>query len=334
MSNKDKKFTGDRVRTEHDCSGMRIAVIGLGSMGLGMATTLLRCGAEVIGYDPKPEAINRLRDSGGTAAASPGEAARNARVVVSVVVNADQTEGVLFGDDGCVETMARDGVFISCATMAPERARDLCRRTEARGLHFLDAPISGGSQRAAEGALTVLASGSEAARGRAAPAIDAMAETVYQLGDEAGQAAAFKMVNQLLAGVHIAAASEAMVFAAREGLDLKQVYDVITRSAGNSWMFENRMPHVLDGDYTPRSAVSIFVKDLGIVMDMARESQFPVPIAGAALQMFLMSSSAGMAADDDASVARLYAQMSGIDLPGMDGGANPGTRAAGAKAAT
>lgn len=334
MINNDRTAAEAQSRATSDCTGMRVTVIGLGSMGLGMATSLLRSGAEVVGYDPKPDAMKRLQDSGGMVAASPGEAARDARVVVSVVVNADQTEGVLFGDDGCVETMARDGVFISCATMAPERARDLCRRTEARGLHFLDAPISGGSQRAAEGALTVLASGSEAARERAAPVIDAMAETVYQLGDEAGQAAAFKMVNQLLAGVHIAAASEAMVFAAREGLDLKQVYDVITRSAGNSWMFENRMPHVLDGDYAPRSAVSIFVKDLGIVMDMARDSHFPVPIAGAALQMFLMSASAGMAADDDASVARLYAQMSGVDLPGVDAGSNPGTRAAGAKAAT
>jgi 3-hydroxyisobutyrate dehydrogenase len=107
-----------------------------------------------------------------------------------------------------------------------------------------------------------------------------------------------------------------MAFAAREGLDLKQVYDVISRSAGNSWMFENRMPHVLDGDYTPRSAVSIFVKDLGIVQQMASASHFPVPMAGTALQMFLMTAAAGMAKDDDASVARLYALISGVGLPG------------------
>lgn len=299
------------------CAGQRIAVIGLGSMGFGMAASLLRAGAEVTGFDPRAEALAHLETAGGTAAASPLAAATGAGVVVSVVVNADQTEAVLFGPEGCARSMAEGGVFVSCATMAPERARDLCARVEATGRLFLDAPISGGSKRAAEGALTVLASGSAEAFDKAGAALDAMAATVYRLGDAPGQAAAFKMVNQLLAGVHIAAASEAITFAAREGLELTAVYDVISKSAGNSWMFENRIPHVLKGDYTPRSAVSIFVKDLGIVMDMARSRSFPVPMAGAAMQMFLMTAAAGMAADDDASVARLYAQVAGLMLPGM-----------------
>ncbi len=108
-----------------------------------------------------------------------------------------------------------------------------------------------------------------------------MAAKLYELGDAAGQGAAFKMINQLLAGVHIAAASEAIAFAARQGLDIRKVYEVITASAGNSWMFENRIPHVLDGDYTPRSAVEIFVKDLGIIQDMARTAKFPVPVSAA-----------------------------------------------------
>jgi len=124
------------------------------------------------------------------------------------------------------------------------------------------------------------------------------------------------MINQLLAGVHIAAACEAITFAARQGLDLRKVYEVITASAGNSWMFENRVPHVLDGDYAPRSAVDIFVKDLGIIQDMARTAKFPVPVAAAALQMFLMTAGAGMGRDDDASVARLYGRVTQTPLPG------------------
>jgi len=138
---------------------------------------------------------------------------------------------------------------------------------------------------------------------------------VYELGVESGQGASFNIINQLLAGVHIAAACEAMSFAAKQGLDLKRVYEVITKSAGNSWMFENRVPHILDADYAPRSAVDIFVKDLGIVQDMARAEKYPVPVAAAALQMFLMASGSGMGRDDDASVARLYAQVSGARLP-------------------
>ena len=135
------------------------------------------------------------------------------------------------------------------------------------------------------------------------------------MGDAAGVGAAFKMINQLLAGVHIAAACEAIAFAARQGLDLKQVYDVITASAGNSWMFENRVPHVLDGDYSPRSAVDIFVKDLGIVQDMARGAKYPVPVAAAALQMFLAASGSGLGRQDDSAVARIYAQLAGVKLP-------------------
>lgn len=292
------------------------AVIGLGSMGYGMATALLRAGASVAGYDPAAGVADRFAAEGGRAGRSPADAARGADVVVAVVVNADQTEAVLFGPDGCADAMAADAVFVSCATMAPERARALAKRLEATGRHYLDAPMSGGAARAADGSLTMLASGSEAAFARAQPALDAMTGKLYRLGDTAGQGAAFKMVNQLLAGVHIAAACEAMAFAKREGLDLASVYDVITQSAGNSWMFENRVPHILDGDYAPKSAVEIFVKDLGIVIDMARASRFPVPVAGAALQMFLMTAAAGMGRDDDASVARLYAKVAGLDLPG------------------
>ena len=243
----------------------------------------------------------------GGGAKTPAEAAKAADIVVSVVVNAAQTETILFGKDGVAETLAKDAVFVSSATMDPDVARRLAKQLEATGRHYLDAPISGGAQRAAQGELTILASGSAAAFAKARPALDAMAAKLYELGDAAGQGAAFKMINQLLAGVHIAAASEAIAFAAKQGLDIRKVYEVITASAGNSWMFENRMPHVLDGDYAPRSAVEIFVKDLGIIQDMARTAKFPVPVAAAALQMFLMTAASGMGRDDDASVARMYA---------------------------
>ena len=295
--------------------GAKIAVIGLGSMGFGMAHSLLRAGFDVTGCDVAPAAVDGFTALGGKGASNPAEAAKDAAIVVCVVLNAAQTEAVLFGAEGAAAAMAKDGVFLSCATMDPERARALAAELEKSGRHYLDSPISGGAQRAAEGALTILASGSKAAFERAKPALDAMAAKLYALGDAPGLGAAFKMINQLLAGVHIAAASEAMAFAARQGLDLARVYEVITASAGNSWMFENRMRHVLDGDYAPKSAVDIFVKDLGIVEDMARGARFPVPIAGAALQLFLATSAAGMGRDDDASVARLYALIAGLELP-------------------
>ena len=298
----------------------RVGVIGLGSMGYGMAQSLRRAGFQVAGYDLSETVVARFAAEGGHGARSPAEAARDADVVVSVVVNAAQTEAILFGSNGVADSLPSAAVFVSSATMDPQNARDLAATLEATGRLYLDAPISGGSVRASEGALTVLASGSPAAFATARSVLDAMAAKVYELGDEAGAGAAFKMINQLLAGVHIAAASEAIAFAARQGLDIHKVYEVITASAGNSWMFENRVPHVLDGDYSPRSAVDIFVKDLGIIQDMARAARFPVPVTAAALQMFLMTSGAGMGREDDASVARMYAQVSGTALPGKPGG--------------
>lgn len=293
----------------------KIAVIGLGSMGAGMAGSLIRAGLDVCGYDIVPAHLQALEAMGGTSAPNPAAAAAHAGIVISVVVNAAQTEAILFGPDGCIDTMAAGSVFVSCGTMAPNAARTLAARLQTRQIHYLDAPISGGAIKAADGELTIMASGSRAAFDAARPALDALAANLHELGDEAGIGSGFKMVNQLLAGVHIAAACEAVAFGASLGLDLHKLYEVITGSAGNSWMFENRVPHILDDDYKPRSAVNIFVKDLGIVLDMARSETVSVPMAGSALQLFLMSASAGMGGDDDASVARLFAQISGIELP-------------------
>ena len=292
-----------------------VLVVGLGSMGMGIARSLKEASLDVVGIDISTEAVSRFVESGGRFTSSIQEAAKEADIVVCVVVNAAQTESVLFGTNGIADVMRSGSVFLSSATMDPAEARKLASQLEARGVHYLDAPISGGAARAANGQLTVMASGSCAAFTAARPALDAMAAKVYHLGDSAGAGAAFKMINQLLAGVHIAAACEAISLAAKLDLDLDKVYEVITASAGNSWMFENRIPHVLAGDYTPLSAIDMFVKDLGIIQDMARTERYPVPLSAAALQMYLAASGAGMGRDDDSSLARLYAQLSGAALP-------------------
>jgi L-threonate 2-dehydrogenase len=298
-------------------AGKSAAVIGLGAMGLGMAHSLLRAGFRVTGCDINPDAVATLVADGGKGAATPADAARDADIVILVVVNAAQVETVLFGSDGASRPMKPGTVIISSPTMSPADAQGFAARANALGLLYLDAPISGGSKKAEAGKLTVMASGSPEAFAAAEPALDAMAETVYRLGDDVGIGSSFKIVNQLLAGVHIAAACEAITFAKSLDLDISRVFDVITKSAGNSWMFENRVPHVLDGDYRPMSAVSIFTKDLGIVSDLGRKQKFPLPITSAALQLFIMTEAAGMGRDDDASVARLLAKIAGLELPGM-----------------
>lgn len=279
---------------------LKVAVIGLGSMGSGIASSLLRAGHPV---------------TGGSAFATPAEAVDDADVTIVVALNDAQTEAVLFGPDGAVGAMRPGGVVISSATMPPASARSFAARAAQSGIHYLDAPISGGSVKAEAGKLTVMASGSPEAFRAVRPVLNAIAETVYELGEEAGIGAAFKIVNQLLAGVHIAAACEAITFAVELGLDINRVFEVITKSAGNSRMFENRVPHVLDGDYSPRSAISIFTKDLGIVTELGRMEHFPLPSASSALQLFIMAEATGMGGDDDASVARLFADIAGVHLP-------------------
>lgn len=291
-----------------------VAVIGLGSMGFGIASSLLRNGFDTVGCDIDGEALERFAARGGRTVATAAEAARGAGVVVSAVVNAAQTLDVLGGADGVLDALAEGTAFVCVTTMDPAAARSMAEMVERRGGLYLDAPISGGTRRAAEGALTVLASGSRAAFDAARAVLDATAAKVYELGDQPGQGSAFKMINQHLAGVHIAAACEAIAFAARQQLDLRKVYEVITGSAGNSWMFENRVPHILERDPVAHSAVDIFVKDLGIVTDMARNHTFPVPLAAAALQMFVATSGAGMGRMDDSSVASFYAKMTNTEL--------------------
>ena len=296
-------------------NALAAGVIGLGSMGMGMAQSMVKRGLQVAGYDINPAAVAKLADAGGISALSLAAAAKGADVLLVVVVNAAQTDAVLFAENGAAAAMKRGGVIVSSATMAPEDARKLAAKAEAIGVLYLDAPISGGAAKAALGQLTMMASGTVEAFQRARPVLDAIATTVYELGDAVGIGASFKMVNQLLAGVHIAAACEAVTFAKKLGLDLPTVYKVITASAGNSWMFENRVPHILDGDYSPRSAVEIFTKDLGIVSDMGRREKFPLQIAATALQMFLMTAASGMERDDDASIARMIAKVTGLELP-------------------
>jgi 3-hydroxyisobutyrate dehydrogenase len=290
-----------------------IGVIGLGAMGRGMAGSLRRAGYPVHVFDVRPEAVQAFVADGGAACASPAEMASRCEVLVSVVVNAAQTEDVLFGPDGAAAAMRPGSLFVMCSTADPNWSAKLEARLEERGLLYLDAPISGGAAKAASGQMTMMTAGRPDAYAKAGGALDAMAAKVYRLGDRAGNGSKFKIVNQLLAGVHIAAAAEAMALGLREGLDPAALYDLITHSAGNSWMFENRMPHVLAGDYTPLSAVDIFVKDLGLVLDTARATRFPLPITATAHQMFMQASSAGHGREDDSAVIKIFP---GITLPG------------------
>lgn len=298
---------------------MKVAVIGLGTMGMGAARNLLAKGAAVTGCDPREAGRAAFAgESVGSAAAIPAETG----AVVVFVVNARQAEAALFGPEGCLERLAADAVVIQCATIAPEDARALAARVEASGRHFVDAPVSGGATAATAGTMTIMASGSDAAMARARPVLEKFAARIFHLAPAPGIGSTVKMINQLLAGVHLAAAGEAMALAIRAGADPRTVYEVISGAAGASWMFNDRMPRMLAGDDTPKSAVNIFVKDLGIVLDAGRSLEFPLPMASAAHQLFLAAAAAGYGTRDDGFLLRVWERLAGIELPRPPGSEN------------
>jgi 3-hydroxyisobutyrate dehydrogenase and related beta-hydroxyacid dehydrogenases len=287
-------------------------LIGLGSMGMGMATSMVRAGLETWAFDVSSDSMRRFAECGGKPAGSAMELAGKVDVLVLVVVSAAQVDDVLFGKGNAAAALRPGSLVIVCSTIKPDDAILFAEQLEAHDVLYLDAPMSGGAAKALQGEITMMASGSDTAFAKAEEVIRATTTKLYRMGDAPGKGSAMKIVHQLLAGVHIAAAAEGLGFGIRMGLDPQTVYDVVTNAAGNSWMFENRMAHVLAADYTPLSAVSIFVKDLDIVLDCSHKARFPAPLTAAAHQQFIQADAAGYGGEDDSAVIKVFP---GISLP-------------------
>lgn len=293
-----------------------VGLIGLGAMGIEVALNILRKGFRVVGYDVRDSAYARFEAEGGQRADTPADVGRQASVVIVFTVNAAQAESVLSGEQGVLTAMGGSGIVALCCTALPEDAKRLGAMAAEKGVTLLDSPVSGGTAGAAAGTLTIMAAGPKDAFDRARPVFDAFSANLYHLGEEWGLGSTMKMVNQLLVGVHIAAACEAVAFGARAGIDPELLFEIISRSAGSSWAFKDRVPRILAANYAPpSSAVNIFVKDLGIVLDTARGMTFPLPLAGSAYQQFVAASAAGWGNEDDSSVVRLYQRIADIPLP-------------------
>ncbi|CDT32808.1 putative dehydrogenase, with NAD(P)-binding Rossmann-fold domain [Vibrio coralliirubri] len=292
-----------------------VGVIGLGSMGMGAAKSCVRAGLDVYGFDLNPQALETLGEYGAKAVSTSAvEFADKLDSVLVLVVNAAQVNTVLFKTGLAAALRPNTPVMVS-ATISAEDAKQIEAQLAEHDLVMLDAPVSGGAVKAEVGEMTIMASGSTSTFEVLAPVLDATAAKVYNIGEAIGLGATVKIIHQLLAGVHIAAGAEAMALAARANIPLDLMYDVVTNAAGNSWMFENRMKHVVDGDYSPKSMVDIFVKDLNLVSDTAQDLKFPLPLSSAALNMFVSASNAGFGQEDDSAVIKVF---QGIDLPGLN----------------
>jgi 3-hydroxyisobutyrate dehydrogenase len=293
----------------------RAGVIGIGAMGMGVARRLLGRGYAVYVRDIRPEAEDEARAAGATVCASPAEVARACPIVITLVVDAAQTEEVVFGPHGVAEGMAPGGVLVMCSTVSPEFSGPLAERLAPRGILALDAPVSGGPARAHDGTMSMMIAGDPEGFERARAVLESISGKRFRVSGRTGDGSRMKLVNNLMAGINLAAACEGMVFGLKLGLDPQAIFDVVCASSGASWVFGDRMPRVLAGDYSTKAAVDVLAKDLGLALEAAAAARAAVPICATARRSFIATAALGHGQEDDAAVVKYYAREAGVELP-------------------
>ena len=282
---------------------VNVGWIGLGAMGAPMAGVLARAGHQVTAYDVNAAAATALAGDGVVAAQTVADAARGSEVLGIMVATAPQAEEVLFGDGGAAAVLREGAVVLVMSTVGPKPVEDWAERLGGSGVLVVDAPVSGGVARAAAGDLLMMVSGPEAALATARPLLDALSRTSPVVGPAPGDGQKVKLVNQLLCGVHIGVAAEALAFAESLGLDAGSTWEVLRHGAAASFMLEDRGARMIDNPSGQvRSALDIFVKDMGLVLDAARDSDFAAPLAATAAQLYDAGRRAGLGRADDSSI--------------------------------
>lgn len=288
-----------------------IAFVGLGSMGLPMAGNLIGAGHTVRGFDVRTAAVAALADKGGIRPADPADACSGADILVLMVVNAEQARSVLF-EAGALSALPQGAHICLMATCPPDEVKRLAADVEASRRILVDCPVSGGVVGAKAGTLTIMVGAPEAAYRAVASVLRAMGDKVFHCGPEQGQGAVVKAINQLLCGVHLATAAEALALGEKAGVDVATLLEIVSNSAASSWMLKDRGPRMIMETPPVTSAVDIFVKDLGIALATGRSAGMALPLAAAAHQMFLAESGSGNGLEDDSQVIAAYRRLNGI----------------------
>jgi 3-hydroxyisobutyrate dehydrogenase len=302
------------MSSSNNSQAITTAIIGLGSMGLGMAKNIINANIPLKGYDISSASCERFSKLGGEVVDNMVDAAKNTDLLILMVVNYSQVHEILFGKNAIAKKLKKNTTIMLSSTMAPSEVRTIANEVKKSNLYILDAPVSGGKVGAESGSLTIMASGESAAFRCADAVMKAISKKIYNLGVKAGIGSTYKVVHQLAAGVHLAVAAELMTLGAKAGCEAQKLYDIVSTSAGQSWMFNDRVPHILDGDYHPRSMVDIFIKDLGLVLQTGHNLKTPLPLSAAAHQMFLAASSMGCGNLDDSAVVKAYEKLANVQV--------------------
>jgi 3-hydroxyisobutyrate dehydrogenase-like beta-hydroxyacid dehydrogenase len=291
-----------------------VAVIGVGAMGMGIARSLLRHGFTTVARDIDPQREAIARAAGARVVGSAREAGASAQAVAIVVVDSAQIEQVLAGDDGLLAALGPGQLVFLCSTISPVDAEAFAARITATGALALDAPISGGPARAEAGTMSIMLAGPDAALQAAAPVLDAIAGRRFVISSRHGDGARAKLVNNLMAGIHLMAGAEALALAARLGLDPRQMSELIGASSGQSWMFDDRMPRALAGDYAPRAQAHVLTKDLTLANEAAGSAGVRLPLGEVARDLLRATCEGGWRDEDDAAALKYYLRRFGATL--------------------
>ncbi|KAF9894768.1 hypothetical protein FE257_006658 [Aspergillus nanangensis] len=289
-----------------------VGFVGLGAMGFGMATHLVKEGYPVHGFDVFPASVERFQAAGGIPAASLKDSAEGKNYYVCMVATAQQAQSVLFAEDGIVQALPQNATLLLCSTVPASYANAVAAELQSRGradIRFVDCPVSGGAKRAADGTLSIMAGAPEEALQSGHDLLQAMSAPgkLYLVPGGIGAGSNMKMVHQVLAAIHILGASEAMGLAAQLGLDAHQTAEKIIGSEAWTWMHENRFPRMVEEDWNPgASALTIILKDAGIITSSARQHRFPIPLCSTAEQIYLSALIQGWGPKDDSSMVRQY----------------------------
>jgi 3-hydroxyisobutyrate dehydrogenase len=285
-----------------------VGIVGVGNMGGSMAARLLEWGWCVQVCDIDPAKIRFLEEKGAAARTNAAQAAINSVALIVCVVDAAQTQEVLFGPGGAATAMQPGQAVLLCPTVAPQDVEDVAARLAERGIGVIDTPMSGGPARARDGSMSLMVACADAVFERCRALIEALSSKVFRISQRPGDGARTKLVNNLLAGINLAGAAEAMAMAQRMGLDLGRTLEVIEQSSGQSWIGSDRMRRAIAGDYEPRAHVTLLRKDTWLAVEAARAAGFDGPLGSAARDVFARAADAGLGTLDDAALFRLLSK--------------------------
>ena len=298
------------------------AVVGIGNMGLGMALRLLDCGHAVAVHDIDAARERLAREHGARVAGDAVAVAQDRALLIVAVVDAAQTEAVLFGERGAVHGLARGATVMLCPTIAPRAVEDFARRLQAHGLHCIDAPMSGGPVRARDGSMSLMVACADAVFERWSPLLRQLSSRLFRIGSAPGGGARTKLVNNLLAAINLVGAAEALALAEAVGLDPAATLAVIEQSSGSSWIGNDRFRRALAGDASVQAQVALLAKDSRLALELAAEAGAAPGVGAAAAACFARACAAGLAQQDDSVLWRWLAA-------GAHAGLNPDAAAPG-----